>query len=137
MDETSHGALTVLIDAADAALYEALAAALASEGGRCTRVGRSEHAAAGDRFGVPPTQAIGGVWDGCSFDAVECRQLRQFARRFSQQPAPVIALIDSPRSQDYARLREAGASTLLGKPFSVEGLIDELRRLTNVQLSSC
>jgi hypothetical protein len=108
---------TVAIDAIDFATFEALAAALAPCGWSAVWTPRGRGALG---------NAAAGVWDGAQLDPAEVATLAAFAARFDGRPVPVVALVDFPRPEHLALLREAGAAALLGKPYALEALLDAL-----------
>jgi AmiR/NasT family two-component response regulator len=73
--------------------------------------------------------ATAGIWDGGQLDRDELTSLRAFCRRFRGAPTPVVALVDFPRPEHLAELREVGAAALVGKPCSLTSLIDEVERV--------
>lgn len=119
----------VAVDAVDFAVFETLAAALAPYGWRCDWQPRhrpelndgGEYAAA--------------IWDGGQLSEGELASLAAFAGRVreSSPAAPVIVLLDFPRVEHLQVARDAGASAVLGKPYQVTQLADELARLTENQ----
>lgn len=60
------------------------------------------------------------VFDGLECDGEELDTLRRLAARV--HPAPVVALMPFPRTQDCDRVRAAGASALLAKPLAIDDL---------------
>lgn len=67
------------------------------------------------------------LFSGSSLDAGEAALLRQWSERL--RPAPVIALLSFPRTDDVERCRAAGARSVLSKPLISEDLYRELERL--------
>lgn len=67
------------------------------------------------------------LFDATDLGHREAEQLARFASRVA--PAPVIALIDFPRFEDWRRAERCGAAAVLSKPTSVEDLWWQLRRL--------
>ena len=66
------------------------------------------------------------------FDATECSggELEGLKRLgVALGPAPIIALLDFPRTEDRDRTLAAGASAVLSKPFLLEDLFWELDRV--------
>ena len=66
------------------------------------------------------------------FDGSECRgeeldELRRVATELA--PAPVVALLDFPRSEDCDRAHAAGAAAVLSKPLCLADLLWQLERV--------
>ena len=66
------------------------------------------------------------------FDGGECRgeerdELRRLAAAMA--PAPLVALLDFPRIEDFDRARSAGAAAVLSKPLQLEDLYWHLDRV--------
>jgi hypothetical protein len=112
----------VVISAADHAAYDALADTCVAAGFSCTWLAphRPVH-----HSGVSAV-----LWDAAWFDESNETELTELAARF--RPAPVLALVGFPRYDDIPRAREAGASTVIAKPFLVDELYGELDRVLNV-----
>lgn len=124
-----NGAVQVWIAGNDAEAFDAYAAALAAPEVRFHRV-----VPVGDRWArqiVCDGDALRtvGIWDGGALEDSELQLLRRFVGAFLTRPAPVVALVDSPRPQDHARLELAGAAALLGKPLDVAILSQVVSRL--------
>lgn len=71
--------------------------------------------------------ASAAIFDGSDCRGEELRQLEHLAATLC--PAPIIALLDFPRIEDYHRAMAAGASALISKPLHVEDLFWQLDRL--------
>jgi CheY-like chemotaxis protein len=75
----------------------------------------------------PPTQAVhattvtAAIWEGVACDELGSSQLRAVVTRHA--PAPVIAILDYVRRQDYQRALSVGASAVIAKPFLVYDLL--------------
>ena len=115
------------VDAADYAVFETLAAGLANYGWKCQW--RPWHrpeieSAPGDA----PFAA--GVWNGGQLDGREVNSLATFCARLAPARAAVVVLLDYPRAEHVGIAKEAGAGAILGKPYQLAALADELRRLT-------
>jgi hypothetical protein len=110
----------VLISTKDFAVFETLASTLHATGATCQW---DSH----EGFDVHGCDL--GVWDGGQLDAGEQQRLELYCQRFAHAPAPVLVLLDYPRTEHKEAIRTAGASALLGKPYSVDALIDALSRL--------
>jgi hypothetical protein len=108
---------TIAVDARDFATFEALSAALRPAGWQCLWTPRGRQAT---------HHATGGVWDGGQLDADERASLAAFCRQFTAMPAPVIALVDFPRAEHFEFIGQCGAAALMGKPYSVQSLVDAL-----------
>lgn len=115
----------VAVDAVDFAVFETLAAVLASFGWRCEWQPRHRPEVA------RPTQYVAAIWDGGQLSGGELTSLNEFARRVhaSNAAAPVIVLLDFPRVEQLEAARAAGAAAALGKPYRVAHLVNELDRL--------
>ncbi|MCG8448249.1 MAG: hypothetical protein MI725_01550 [Pirellulales bacterium] len=68
----------------------------------------------------------GGIWDGGQFDGEELRQLTLFCQQMKKHRRCVIALLDFPRAEHFQQARDAGAWTVLGKPFVVAEIVEAL-----------
>jgi hypothetical protein len=110
----------IAIDALYFAVYETLAAALHPYGATCiwTPRGRGK-----------PEHSDAGIFDGSQLEPAEVAELRRCCDRFDRRPAPVIVLLDFPRAEHFSTLRDAGAFTILGKPYSIAALAAELARI--------
>jgi len=69
--------------------------------------------------------AVAAIYDGASLDAAGLAELTRLAADVS--PAPVVALLDAPRSKDARHARTLGAA-VLAKPFRVDELLWMLPR---------
>ena len=108
---------TVAIAASDVAVFESLRSALAAyEIASYRHCGTTE---AGD-------SATAGIWDGGQLSPREQQRLREFRK---EVVGPLIALLDFPRVEHLKQARDAGASTVLAKPYIVEELVAELLKL--------
>ena len=121
-DSAQRGAIAV--DAVDFAVFEALAAALAPYGWRCEWQPRHR-----------PELNDGGayaaaIWDGGQLSEGELASLAAFAARVRESsPAVlVIVLLDFPRVEHLQVARDAGGTMVLGKPYRVPHLANELAR---------
>ncbi len=115
------------IDTTDFAAFEALSAGLTPLGWHCVwqprrRLALNVQAATHQT----PTAAL---WDGGQLDDEELKNLTAFCRRLRTQHAPVIALLDFPRSEHAAQVQSAGAAALLAKPYQLALLHNELTRV--------
>jgi AmiR/NasT family two-component response regulator len=74
---------------------------------------------------------VAAIWDGGQLSGGELAALREFAARVhtSHAAAPVIVLLDFPRVEHLQAARDAGAAAVLGKPYQVAHLVNELDRL--------
>jgi hypothetical protein len=115
---------TIVVDAVDFAVFEALAAALHPYGAASVWAPRGR----GELEG-----AAAGIFDGSQLNSAEVADLRRFCARFDRRLAPVIVLVDFPRAEHFDVLREAGARALRGKPYSVAALAVELARTASEQ----
>lgn len=120
---TERGAIAV--DAVDFAVFETLAAALAPYGWRSEWQPR--HRPELHREG----NYAAAIWDGGQLSDGELAALAAFAERVreSNPTAAVIVLLDFPRVEHLPAARAAGASVVLGKPYQVTQLANELARL--------
>ncbi len=109
---------TVAVDAIDYAVFETISAALAPYGATCVWTPRGRGSMSG---------ATAGIWDGGQLDEEEREALAAFCRRLGDGPGAVVALVDYPRAEHDAIARAAGAGGVLGKPYSVAGLVHVLR----------
>jgi len=115
------------VDATDFAVFETLAAGLAPFGWNCLwhPRHRPQLAAKTQAADMPITA---GLWDGGQLSAAELQSLRQFAHQMACRRARTIALLDFPRVEHVAQAQSAGAAVLMGKPYQVALLHDELVR---------
>jgi hypothetical protein len=67
--------------------------------------------------------AVAAIYDGTALDPVGLAELTQVTEAVS--PAPVLALLDSPRIRDVRRARTLGAA-VLAKPFCLDDLLWQL-----------
>jgi len=67
----------------------------------------------------------GAIYDGAALDATGLAELGQLSADVS--PAPLLALLDAPRTQDVRRARSLGAA-VLAKPFRIDELLWQLSR---------
>jgi CheY-like chemotaxis protein len=118
--------LPLAIDATDYAVFEALKTGLASYG--WTTIWQPRHRPQLNReLAEPPAAAI---WDGSQLDPIELESLAQLGTRMAVDQAPVVALLDFPRVEHLSIAKAAGAAALLGKPYQLALLHDELTRVT-------
>ena len=120
-------AAIITVDAIDFAVFETLAAVLAPFGWRCEWQPRHRP----ER--VQPTQPVAAIWDGGQLSDGELASLVSFAARVHHEnaAAPVIVLLDFPRVEHVEAARAAGAAIVLGKPYRIAHLANELDRLIN------
>jgi hypothetical protein len=123
---TERGAIAV--DAVDFAVFEALAAALAPFGWRCEWQPRHRPELHSDAV------YAAAIWDGGQLSEGELASLATFATRVreSSLAAPVIVLLDFPRVEHSQAARNAGGTMVLGKPYQVTHLANELERLVGM-----
>ena len=76
---------------------------------------------------VHMTGADAVLWDGEMIVDQSLRELDRLKRLFD--PAPVLALLLYPRSEDVKKVQSVGAAGVLAKPFSLHDLDAELDRL--------
>ena len=101
------GSGLVAIDAAEAETADALADVLRQVGYATAWLGTT------GKVDVRGAAAV--VWDGGASPLRRIDQAATVVERFS--PAPVLALLDFPRSQDLDAAYSAGVSAVVGKPF--------------------
>jgi len=104
----------ILIDTADFAVYETLAAALSAYGLNCY-----------PSRGEPTSIVTAGIWDGGQLSKREVQRLTKFCRRV---PGRVIALLDFPRVEHIQQAQAAGATALVAKPYVVEEVVMMLQQ---------
>ncbi|MBX3425235.1 MAG: hypothetical protein KF688_06105 [Pirellulales bacterium] len=128
--EYKTAANRVAIDVGDYESFIALQLALKPHGWRCVWQPRhrpevwNTHRTGGASDAAP----VAGIWDGGQLDDVETAALTAFAGRLAPRAAPVVALLDFPRAEHHAAVRAAGACAVLGKPYCVDALAEELAR---------
>jgi hypothetical protein len=115
----------ISVDAVDFAVFETLAEVLAPFGWRCEWQPRHRPEL------VQPTQPVAAIWDGGQLSDGELASLVAFAARVhdGNAAAPVIVLLDFPRIEHLQAARAAGAAAVLGKPYRIAHLANELNRL--------
>jgi CheY-like chemotaxis protein len=115
----------IVVDAVDFAVFETLAAVLAPFGWCCEWQPRHRPELAA------VTALVAAIWDGGQLSDRELAALRAFAAgvHAANAAAPVIALLDFPRVEHLQAARDAGAAAVLGKPYQVARLVNELDRL--------
>lgn len=115
----------IAVDAVDFAVFETLAEVLAPFGWRCEWQPRHRPEL------VQPTQPIAAIWDGGQLSDGELASLVTFAGSVHDEnaAAPVIVLLDFPRIEHLQAARAAGAAAVLGKPYRLAHLANELNRL--------
>jgi hypothetical protein len=74
-----------------------------------------------------PEQAAIGIWDGGQLDPVEFAALQVFAAKIQTCRGTLVVLLDFPRKEHFALLKEIGCATILGKPYIVQELMALLR----------
>jgi hypothetical protein len=120
----AHSGL-IAVDAIDFAVFETLAALLAPFGWRCEWQPRHRPEL------IQVSEFIAAIWDGGQFSGGELASLTTLTARIHQSnpAAPVIVLLDFPRVEHLQAARDAGAAALLGKPYQLAHLVNELDRL--------
>ena len=115
----------LVVDAVDFAVFETLATVLVPFGWSCEWQPRHRPELAA------LTTMVAAIWDGGQLSGGELAALREFAARVhtSHAAAPVIVLLDFPRVEHLQAARDAGAAAVLGKPYQVARLVNELDRL--------
>lgn len=115
----------LVVDAVDFAVFETLAAVLAPFGWNCEWQPRHRPKLAA------VTTMVAAIWDGGQLSDGELAALREFVAgvHAANAAAPVIALLDFPRVEHLQAVRDAGAAAMLGKPYQVARLVNELDRL--------
>jgi hypothetical protein len=121
----------IAVNAVDFAVFETLAAVLAPFGWRCEWQPRHRPEL------VHPTQPVAAIWDGGQLSDGELASLVAFAGRVHDEnaAAPVIVLLDFPRVEHLQAARAAGAAAVLGKPYQIAHLANELDRLIDAALA--
>lgn len=109
----------VAIDCKSATTFEALADALGHYGAEChwTRRGQLDQ--------LSP-RVIAGIWDGSQLDPLEVERLRSFSQEIGKRGGSVVALLDFPRREHLAIVRDAGCQAVLGKPYIVDELVSRI-----------
>ena len=118
---------TLMVSAADVAVFETLSDVLTPFDWRC--VWRRPHL---QQDGVPAEACVAAIWDGGQLSDRELQSLILFTHsvRASSPPAPIIALLDFPRAEHFAIAQSAGTTAVLGKPYQLSQLVNELERLS-------
>ena len=127
------GELRVLaIDTTDYSTFDALSAGLTPLGWQCVWRPRHRPALNGQPAAAhqSPTAAL---WDGSQLDAEELTNLTVFCRRHNELHAPVVALLDFPRTEHTVQIQSAGAAALLAKPYQLALLHNELTRVLSMK----
>ncbi|QEG34119.1 hypothetical protein [Bythopirellula goksoeyrii] len=112
----------VAIDCKLISTFDALAGALGPYKAEC-------HWARRGQFEQLPSQVTAGIWDGGQLEPLELERLRIFAQEICKRGGRVIALLDFPRQEHLAMVRDAGGSAVMGKPYVVEELVSRLLSL--------
>ena len=73
--------------------------------------------------------AVAAIFDATDLSAGEYDDLRHLTTAL--HPAPVIALLAFPRSEDHRRALSAGAAAVVSKPLAVDDLFWELNAATS------
>jgi hypothetical protein len=129
---TIRANLSILaIDSRDYAAFEAIEQAVAPDGWQSFWQPRHRPELASSSADNLPTAA---VWDGAQLDADGLQALRQFCALLA--PTPTIALLDFPRPEHIDRAHSAGAASVLGKPYAVRALLNELSRIADLRPSA-
>ncbi len=75
---------------------------------------------------------VAGLWDGGQLSDQELHDLAMFCRSSARQNAPIIALLDFPRSDRVTAAMQVGVAQVIGKPWHNDELtatiIDQIRR---------
>ncbi|MEM9352060.1 MAG: hypothetical protein AAGA92_03525 [Planctomycetota bacterium] len=123
---------SVLVSAPDYAVFQTLRDTLAPQGLSCewqqsptNRRPDSDHSP----YTATAETYAAGIVDGGQLDARDSQRLKH-ARQILGAAAPVTLLLDYPRAEHLARSAEAGATTVLGKPYGLDDLIDSLQVTT-------
>ena len=104
----------VAIHSRTLATFDAIAGALRQSGLECCWIRDPAEV---------PGQLTHGLWDGGQLDPTETTHLQLFAARVEQAGGSLIVLLDFPRKEHVALLREIGCQAYLGKPYRVDDLI--------------
>ena len=115
----------VLVNSADYETFEALAESLAEFGCDVHWQPRGRSGASSKK----PAAAKCGVWDGGQLDSQELQDFTSFVAEMKRNIAPVLALLDYPRTHHIAQIAGAGGAALLGKPYQATLLAAEVFRL--------
>ncbi len=75
------------------------------------------------RSHAPIRGAIAGIWDGGQLSDAEAIDLATFCTQMTRDGARVVALLDFPRRDRIDRAYQAGATTVLGKPWFNEDVL--------------
>ncbi len=105
---------TVAIHTETLASFEAIAAAIASDGLKCIWLREDAEL---------PVEITTAIWDGAQLDPQEFSRLQTFAAAIQEREGSLIVLLDFPRKEHFTQLRALGCQTILGKPY----IIDELK----------
>jgi hypothetical protein len=111
--------LTLAIHAADCGTFEATAASLAGCGWQCCW----------HHSGLAANDFAALLWNGGQLDERELGELAAFCAALSPRSTPVLVLLDYPRAEHIAAIRDAGAQGLLGKPYQAALVDQQLRRM--------
>jgi hypothetical protein len=116
----------IAIDAAWRETADALSDALEAEGYATLWLPRGRSM---PRFGG----VMLGIWDGGQFDPPERFQFLNFRQRLEEDGAPLVTLLDFPRQDRRDLAIELGAAAVLGKPVSIDCLVQTLDELSTQQ----
>ncbi|NOY42051.1 MAG: hypothetical protein GXP26_09465 [Planctomycetes bacterium] len=109
---------TVVVDAADFAVFESLSSALASFGINAAWTCHDDPASL-------PSHIAAGIWDGGQLNRKELARLTSFCQKI-QAHGKVVALLDFPRVEHVEQTRAAGAAAVFGKPYLVDEVVAAL-----------
>ena len=103
-------AMSVAIHASTLASFEAIAAALASDGLECIWLREDAEV---------PANISTAIWDGAQLDPQEFSRLQTFAAAVQKLHASLIVLLDFPRKEHFSQLHALGCQKILGKPYII------------------
>lgn len=94
------------------ASFEALSGALSPTGLECEW----------HRYTLPHGTLVG-IWDGAQLDDPELLRLKSFAAPICEHGGSLVVLLDFPRKEHFAQLKDVGRTAILGKPYIISDLI--------------
>ncbi len=71
------------------------------------------------------------IWIGSQLHGAAAAQLAEHCQQSRSARAPVVAILDFPRKDDWQLARQVGVSAVLGKPWSVDYLPKLLQQLVS------
>jgi len=89
------------------------------------------------RVGPQPLAAgfAAAIWVGGQLDGGQADKLANFCRQMRKSHAPVVAMLDFPRPDEWQLARKLGVTSVHGKPWDADAVTAQLRQLSAQQLA--